>query len=165
MGNQIVTSDSNELNRSPPVPSLPRWFWWLSSRPSTACRTCAHIQGLWNTRKGNTHSCQISHRVVQTESLQWTSVLLSQAFLRNWWRFRSGSEQVTKTDTDRVWIVEIADLAGHILTGGACAHWSHFGLFTGVYDVALWKQLVEISIKVPATPCKCSSFKQQADQS
>lgn len=40
-------------------------------------------------------------------------------------------------ETDRVWVVEIADLAGHILTGGACAHWSRFGLFTGVYDVAL----------------------------
>lgn len=31
-------------------------------------------------------------------------------------------QQVTKTDTDRVWIVEIADLAGQIQTGGACAH-------------------------------------------
>lgn len=58
------------------------------------------------------------------------------------------------TDTDRVWIVEIADLAGQILTGGPCAHWSCFGLFTGVYDVALCKQLVQISIEVPA-PFKC----------
>lgn len=58
------------------------------------------------------------------------------------------------TDTDRVWIVEIADLAGQILTGGPCAHWSRFDLFTGVYDVALCKQLVQISIEVPA-PFKC----------
>lgn len=77
------------------------------------------------------------------------TVLVSQAFSKELMK-----RYLARTDTDRVWIVKIADLAGQILTGGPCAHWSHFGLFTGVYDVALCKQLVQIPIKVPA-PFTC----------
>lgn len=63
--------------------------------------------------------------------------------------------------TNRVWIGEKTDLAGHVLSRGPGAHRPRPGLLTGVDDMALREELIQVTIKVPAT--KNSHLRSQYD--
>lgn len=54
-------------------------------------------------------------------------------------------------ETNRVWIGEKTDLAGHVLSRGPGAHRPRPGLLTGVDDMALREELIQVAIKVPTT--------------
>lgn len=80
----------------------------------------------------------------------------SEVFSRKMGRFRSeiwgvaGQVAPRPPGTHRVWVVQVADLTGHVLGWWPGVHLTRSRLFTWINYVTLCKQLLQVAIEVPA---------------